>query len=120
VILKLLGSILLGGGAIGAGTGWLLVRWLDARAEAVKRRVGRGPRANVIVAQRPAQRVEDVNLFAPGASWPVADPAEVRLWHPNWRMLRAEAHRHLRDPGGGFRPEGWPRDTWEGNDARHP
>lgn len=36
---RVLEVILLGGGSIGALSGWLLCRWLDARTAAVRRRV---------------------------------------------------------------------------------
>lgn len=123
MILKVLGTILLGGGMLGAGSGWLLVRWLDARVSAAKRVVTREAKFATVVAESEAEKVRRGLVrgeFAPGATWPVSHPDEIQLWSPNWRHLRAEAHRHLRSPRDSFRPPNWPRDTWEGNDSRHP
>jgi hypothetical protein len=112
VIFRILGAILLGGGSIGAFAGWMLTRWLDARAQriaaAVRRRTDpdrkRSPRmvrgdrtGRVVPLVQCAQRYEH-----PGHLW--HDPISAGMEEERWCDGRNADGTTPYDPG--RRPNG--------------
>lgn len=93
---RVLEVILLGGGSIGALSGWLLCRWLDARTAAVRRRVvgvakhDAAAGAVVSIEMTPGER--ERILPKPGGLPPPAYPGHCNYARGEHRCARIVGH----------------------------